>query len=141
MCMALYLGSDNELPLIEWQEGKTPICVSALSTSEDDSFASERLIKQNKYYIGAWEGCGCGFQFDYADELYDKEDNDRSKESVKSLFEYIRKNVIGAECEILSFWLGDHEKAITHQSNINLNDITLGESFEFLDGQYTIVRK
>ena len=146
MCMMLYIGSDNELPLIEWRDGETPICVSALNIlskdyKDDDFFACEYLKKRYKYHIGSWEGCGCGFEFDYSDELYDKDDNDLGKQSVEALFGYIRANVIGGECELLSFWSGDQYKGITHQSNIDLKEFIPSESFSFEEGQYTVVQK
>ena len=141
MCMALYIGSDNELPLIEWREGETPICVSALSaSSEEDDFASEYLTKPYKYYVGSWQGCSCGFTFNFTDENYDEEENVLGKQSVEALFKFIQTNVNGAECELLSFWSGDQYNGIAHQSIIDLKKFTLDDKFEFLEGQHTIVR-
>ena len=142
MCMALYISSDNELPLIEWREGETPICVSALNaSSKEDEFASECLTKLYKYYVGSWQGCSCGFTFDFSGENYDEEENVLSKQSVETLFKYIQANVEGAECELLSFWSGDQYKGISHQAVIDLKKFTLGNKFEFLEGQHTLVLK
>ena len=142
MCMALYIGSDNALPLIEWREGETPICITALNTSnQEDDFAFKYLVKPHKYYVGSWQGCSCGFSFDFTSEYYDEEENILGKQSVEKLFEFIRSNVKGGECELLSFWEGGPYEGIPHRALIDLREFTLGEKFEFSEGQYTIVRK
>jgi len=142
--MALYIGSDNELPLIEWCEGETPVCISALDFSDkDDEFAALYLLKPYRYYVGSWLGCSCGFSFDFAD-IYDEEDEDeniKSKQSVESLFEFIQTNVKGGECELLSFWNGEYDEGILHKEVIDLNEFVLGDEFTFLEGQYITLRK
>lgn len=141
MCMALYIGADNELLLIEWREDETPICVRNLSDADtEDRFALEHLTRRNKYYIGSWQGCGCGFTFDYTDELFEEDENNRSKQSVESLFAYIRENITSDECELFSFYMGGQYKGIQHHLCINMKDYVIGERFEFLDGQYTVVQ-
>jgi len=139
--MALYIGSDNALPLIAWREGETPICISALDlSSNEDHFAAEYLMKPHQYYVGSWQGCGCGFSFDFTDEQYDEEGNVRGRQSVERLFEFIRSNVKGEECELLSFWEGGQYGGISHQSSFDLREFALGDAFAFLEGQYTIVQ-
>ena len=141
MCMALYIGSDNALPLIEWREGETPICISALDpSSQEDDFASGYLVKPYKYHVGSWLGCSCGFSFDFTDEQFDEKENILSKQSVEKLFEFIRSNVKGGECELLSFWESGQYDGIPHQASIDLRKFALGDAFEFLEGQYTVVR-
>ena len=74
-------------------------------TYGDDKFANENLKEEYKYHVGSWQGCGCGFQFDFSGESYfTQEDNKLGKQSVESLFEYLRNNIKGDNCEILSFW-------------------------------------
>ena len=145
MCMALFIGSDNELPLIAWQEGAL-IYVEAMSTSgEANKFAAGYLKKPHKYYIGAWEGCSCGFSFDFFPyEHYDELDekmNIMGKQSVEALFEFIKTNVSGSECELLSLAEDEQYQGIPNKVTINLNDFALGDYFEFSEGQYTVVKK
>jgi len=134
--MMVYIGSDNELPLIE--EG--PLLVKVLNVgNHDDKFANENLTKKHRYYVGSWQGCGCGFSFNFDDEHYDGEDNVLSKQSVESLFDYIRVNVTSDNCELLSFWAGE---GIEHNSDtLDLKNFALGDSFNFLEGQYITVIK
>ena len=136
-----YIGSDNELPLIEWKnENESPLCVNVLNLEYyDDKFANENLTMKHRYCVGSWQGCGCGFSFDFDDEHYEAEDNIRGKQSVEALFDYIRVNVTNDSCELLSFWSGE---GIEHDSDIlDLKDFVLGNSFDFLEGQYMTVTK
>ena len=139
MCMMIYVGSDNELPLIECRDEDSVIYVEKLDVtlSSDDCFAKENLKKEHKYYVGSWQGCGCGFSFDCSNELYNEENNKRGKQSVESLFEYLRANIENDNCEILSFWAG---KGISEPNDvIDLKNFTLGDSFSFLEGQHITV--
>ena len=134
MCMMLYLASDTASPLIEnTQEDRKPLYVRELDgASDDDKFASEYLTKPYKYKLGSWQGCGCGFQFDYRDYGLDDEDNEWGKRSLAALFAYLRANVSGGECDLLSFWSGED---VEHSAVMDLRDLTLdGDSFSFKEG-------
>jgi len=139
--MMVYIGSDSELPLIEWKNGKeSPLCVSVLNVeNHEDKFANENLTMKYRYYVGSWQGCGCGFSFDFDDEQFGKEDNILGKQSVEALFGYIRDNAMSDNCELLSFWAG--EGIGYNIDTLDLKNFTLGNSFNFLDGQYIIVKK
>jgi hypothetical protein len=138
----VFIGADNELPLIEYKDEKSVLCVQKLivfdSADSDGSFAHENLKKEHKYCVLSWQGCGCGFRFDCSNKLYsDEEFNNPGKQSVEALFEYLRTNVKGNHCEILSFWSG--EGISEPNDTINLKNFTLGDSFNFLEGQHLTV--
>jgi len=156
--MALYIGSDNVLPLIEWREGEPlPIDVRELDLSiRDDAFAASHLTKKYQYFVGCWQGCGCGFRFDYTCEQHDNEYNDLGKQSLEALFTYISENVSGDSCELYSFWMGGrslgdffstifqrHKKSygVEHKDETDLKTFVLGDRFEFYDKQYITVYK
>ena len=162
MCMMVYIGSDNELPLIDrWGNNTSPIYIWELDCSyDDDDFANNALVKKYKYGVGSWQGCACGFAFDYSDQFNElpwflrvltskeekkehieniKENNDLGKQSFESLFEYICVYVANDNCELLSFWTDNFE--IKDRSIIDLKAFSLGDSFKFSDGQYITVSK
>ncbi len=138
MCMMVYIGADNELPIIEYQGEISSICTRKLNDAyTDDRFAKENLTKEYKYYIGSWQGCGCGFRFDMNCEGFSSEGNERGKQSVQSLFDYIKTYVKNNNCELLSFWAGD---GMNEPDDI-LKSFVLNDSFEFLEGQYITIKK
>lgn len=140
MCMLLYIGSDNILPLIEWQDNKNQlICVRKIDCSYDDRFASEHLANKYQYSIISWQGCGCGFQFDYNNEEFDDEYNKLGKQSLEALFNYIHDHVQNDDCELFSMWAGKHEAE--YHNVIDFRDFKLGDSFKFLEGQYITIYK
>ena len=141
MCMMLYLGSDNALPLIEWRDdNEQPICVRNINCSyKDDQFASTQLTKKYQYYVGSWQGCGCGFQFDYINEEFDTDGNELGKQSLETLFQYIRDHVCDDECELFSIWAGEYKSE--HRDVIDLRGFKFGDCFRFLEGQYITVYK
>jgi len=149
----VYIGSDNELPLIGRDAGGIAILVEDLDLrNRDDKFACDNLTKQYKYFIGSYQGCGCGFMYDFAraepsnikdeykgflEEIIEKQQ--KGKQSFETLFEYIRTNVKGDNCELLSFWTGE---GIEHDNSvIDLKTFSLGHEFKFLNGQYLTVYK
>ena len=165
MCWYLYMGSDNELPLIEWKKDEElPICVRRLSCgNDDDDFAERQLTKKYKYYVGAWQGCGCNFRFDFVEadkfmnEMSEQEKQElemacngsiddivyghskKGKRSVEALFDYICANVEGGECELLHFGSGCNR--IERHDVIDLKSFVLGDTFKFPERQYITVYK
>ena len=139
MCMMVYIGAENELPLVEQKDG-SPLGIRALNVERrEDKFANEHLTKGYRYSVGSWQGCGCGFSFNFSDECYDEEENIRGKQSVEALFDYIRDNITGGTCELLSFWAGE---GINHSPEmLDMKDFNFGDSFELLEGQYLTVKK
>ena len=140
MCMMVYVGSDNKLPLIEWKNEESLLSVQALNSEyPDDEFANKNLTMDYQYYVGSWQGCGCGFSFDFDNEQFEENDNTLGKRSIEALFDYIRVNVESDNCELLSFWSGGE---IAHESDtLDLKEFILGNSFDFLEGQYIAVKK
>ncbi len=62
MCLAVYIGTDEELPLSAWVEDQTLVCFSALN--EKDFPVRKHFSSKNVYYVGSDEGCGCGFRLE-----------------------------------------------------------------------------
>ena len=145
MCMMLYLGSDNALPIIRQENTEDglsmqPLSVHKLDESFDDyEYVSEQLSKKFRYLVNSWQGCGCGFHFDNNNKKHHSDSNKFGKQSLEALFEYIRVNVRSDECELFSMW--NREPKMVHRTVIDLRDFNIGDSFRFLEGQYITVYK
>ena len=136
MCMQLYIGLDNELPI----KGEEFFPWELRIENADDNFANENLTKKYKYGL---MGCACDMRFDFNvknfDEAFNIDLNKRGKQSIEALFEYIRTNAKSDNCELLSFWADNHK--MEHNDVIDLKSFVLGDSFKFLEGQYIVVYK
>ena len=85
MCIQVYIGSDKELPLVEWnekwdEEGAILVQKFDYNSYDDDKFAEETLQKEYKYHVSCWQGCGCGFGFN--DEITDDMHRVYTKQSI-----------------------------------------------------------
>jgi hypothetical protein len=143
MCMMLYLGSDAELPLIPWDDNiHQSICVNELN--DPIEYVRKHFSKPFIYYVGAYEGCGCGFSFGIY-EAIDEDDRlayELGKKSVSDLFKYLRANSeLTNNFEMYSCLAGDEPIPPEKHETIFLNEFEIGDSFEFKDRQFIMVYK
>jgi len=61
VCLALFVATDRPLPRIQYVEGVTRLSIHDVDSS--DASIHEKLHKPYWAYVGAWEGCGCGFEY------------------------------------------------------------------------------
>lgn len=60
MCLSVFLASDTELPLVEWNVERRGFNVSQLAPGEEA--VRKWLSHRHVYALGAHTHCGCGFQ-------------------------------------------------------------------------------
>ena len=60
MCLSVFLGSDAELPLVNWNTERPGFNVSLLPPAEE--VARKWLPQRHVYSLGSHTHCGCGFQ-------------------------------------------------------------------------------
>jgi len=147
--MQLYIGIDNELSdtslnFLPWE---------LLTDNDDDSFANQCLTKKYKYCLMR---CACNLWFNLNQSVDNNssmtveetevlaqiicEEHRRRKEGVEKLFSFLLSNVTGDNCELLSFWIGEHK--MEYHDILDLRGLVLGDTFEFFKrGQYVIVYK
>ena len=58
MCLAVYVASDVELPLITWDDADRRFYVSELSSREQE--VKKQFSLPRVHYAGTRPGCGCG---------------------------------------------------------------------------------
>ena len=71
MCLVLYIGSNQPLPLIAWNEEAPAFHV--IDLPDDAQVVRNHLAERFVYYAGSYERCGCAFNFgreypEYEDE-------------------------------------------------------------------------
>jgi hypothetical protein len=135
MCDALFIGADRQLTLIQYEAEKTPIHI--MNISETEKAVLDKIKKPYVYYIGAYEGCGCGFRYgitekEYGKEYIEQEEEINGRASVDALFEYLSSQVKpGEEVILFNSWEGEFQQPIEKETTINLNIFQLPASFQF----------
>ena len=125
MCLAVYIASSKELPLIAWVEAEPSFNVSLLSNEEVP--VKKQFTLEHVYYVGSHQGCGCGFfkEGEAGEELL------KVEESYNNLSKYIlsaKEN--GASIQLFSCWEGDQASSMENKEKIS--ERTLNEKqFEF----------
>jgi len=135
MCDALFIGSDRELALIQFESGKTPIHI--MNISEDEKTILDKINKAYVYYIGSYEGCGCGFRYgitekEYGRKFVEQEEEIKGRKSVEALLHYLSSEINpGEEFILLNTWEGEFEQPVEKETTLNLNTFHLSDSFQF----------
>lgn len=129
MCLAVYVGSSVEQPLVPW--GDPPgFHVRKLSGHRE---VKRRLGKPFIYDVGAHTSCACGFMRPHPSE---EEEMSSWSASMGSLVAWMRAAVATEPVEVLVCWLGDESKKPTRRT-IGVDDLS---DFDFGSGSNEPVR-
>jgi negative regulator of genetic competence, sporulation and motility len=78
--MALFMGSDIQIPTSEWSSENPGFCVQEFEEKARD--VKQNFSKSYVYYLASHEGCGCGFEFDEKKQLKELEEWSRKWENL-----------------------------------------------------------
>lgn len=124
MCLALYIASDESLPLITWNKQSPAFHVIELS--EQEQVIRKQFSSPYVYYAGSHEGCGCAFNYgrEYPEYEDDPEELKAAEESTTRLADYLSDVVpkVGA-LQIFSCWEGEGEKSPEYFREITPDEI------------------
>ena len=125
MCLAVYIASNKQLPLIPWVEKDPSFCVIELAKNENG--VKKQFSLEHVYYVGSHEGCGCGFfkEGEVGEELAKVEGN------YNNLSTYIlnaKEN--NSRIELFSCWEGDQTSKVEMKEKISENSLK-EKQFEF----------
>lgn len=134
MCIMVYLACDGQLPTFDWNSEAPDFYVTELKET-DYGYKQVRSILTKKYLynIGAHSGCGCGFNYgtyELFDEV-DRQEDIKGRNSVNKLLQYIENSLQNNECVELLTCLAGNEGISPIKSEIYLDQIILGDSFNF----------
>ena len=125
MCLALYLGASQELPVIPWDKANPAFHVVRLSKEVDA--VRRHFRSQYVYYAGSAQGCSCAFNYEH------------ESESIVELRNYLRNALICVnEVEIFSCQSGAEAEEKRHAVKTSPEGIARAEFF-FKDGQYVTI--
>lgn len=114
----VYIGSDQPLPLIDWNENKRAFNISELTKYEKHVETQFRF--PYVYNAGSHLGCGCGF----IKESKDEEELAQVIDNYFQLSAYLQKaRETGANNQIFSCWDGDQAAKPEHREEINLQHL------------------
>ena len=132
--MVYYIGSQRPLPLIKAQDWKkvdkkegwelevVPFSVEELD--ETNEKVKENFSHPYVYYVGSYQGCGCGFadcvitgDDDVDPTEYDFRASIRSRQL---LHDYLKENRIDS---LYGCWSGDESVAAENKTDLNLEKI------------------
>ncbi|CAN5244912.1 hypothetical protein BH20ACI2_BH20ACI2_20070 [soil metagenome] len=118
MCYYLYLASDADLPLVEWQENDRAYNVAELE--HYDVEVKKRFSKSHIVFLGAHTGCSCGFLYDSApyDDKRDEIEDEAARESIQKLVEYLSAQAKNSSLELFACWNGDQGEEPSTTLNI-----------------------
>ena len=126
MCLALYLGASQELPVIAWDKANPAFHVIRLP--KDAEAVRKHFHSEYVYYAGSAQGCSCAFNYEH------------ESDSIVDLRNYLRNALICvSEVEMFSCQTGTEEQDTKHALKTSPEGIALA-TFFFKDGQHVVIR-
>jgi hypothetical protein len=98
MCLAVFIASDQPLPLVGWDEAEPAFNV--MPVSEHEEVVRRQFSLAYAVYAGAHTGCSCGFRSD-------DEDPASLAQSRAALLKYIEEAAATGPVEVFACWEGD----------------------------------
>jgi len=125
MCLAVYIASDRELPLLPWNDEKWAFWVGELV--EDDAAVRGQFSLPNVRYVGSDAGCGCGF----FKPAHNDQELPEAERNYSDLAAYLTPLIAtSASIELFACWQGDQDAEKQATETITLGELTTKE-FEF----------
>lgn len=110
MCLAVYVASDQPLPVVAWDEAAPDFYIKQYQ----GRFQPLRHVtKPYHYYVGSHTGCGCGFLYDGVSEGIAEYETIRRM--YQRLARYLTDVTAGAPVELFICWGGDEGTAPTQR--------------------------
>lgn len=139
MCFVLYIGTDDPLPTIPWQENDPHLNTADLT--EHDRAVAKHFSKPYTKYLGSEQGCGCGFRnVSCQDGVWPEEwligqekDYDGTSEAKihQELHDFVLKRLHdNRTIQLFGCWDGEFELPVVCRDNIEINKL-LDHSFFF----------
>ena len=132
----LYIGANQELPLIPWDEELPGFHVTKLNREGDQKVCSQ-FILSNVYYMGAYEGCGCGFSIgEYEEDENNELESLQARKSLADLAHYLEDALSrGISAQLFSCWDGDQRATVKHRGQVTPGEIS-SKKFWFKENQF-----
>ena len=121
MCLSVFLGSDRDLPFVDWTVERPGFNVSPLTPGEE--FVRKWLHQQHVYALGAHTHCGCGFQ----------RNEDNAPEDVaasrQALSDYVAAAARGGPVDLYVCWNAEVQDELTAEGTSRASALVTDESW------------
>jgi hypothetical protein len=123
MCMAYYLGTDGDAPLIPWEEDAPGFYTAEVLPGEEavrKHFSVPRIV-----FFGSHEKCGCGFRCDAFGEPELEDATERqTRADHEALVRYVKDLLANAQTvQIYGCWSGDEAEPSGAERTCTLRDL------------------
>jgi hypothetical protein len=134
----MYLFTNSALPESKWQESDPKVYVESVNDGEDRN-AMKWLHEQDRiYYIGGYQGCGCGWG---AVSEWDKPEDRAAKTKDRAALVDLLRQIDLQSSWFIVCWEGDQGEPMHPPKVISLEDIENPE-FEFIElQQYEVAQQ
>ena len=139
MCLAVYIASDQPLPLVHWSPTDPGFYVRPVD--EMDNGVGEIFSVPFVYYAGSHEGCGDGFEFgrEPAQSVEDQDRERKGRASVERLASYLRDASQLGQVHVYARWADDPVPPNGQPAALRLGEMT-GRKFWFEDNRLHVVQ-
>ena len=131
MCYNLYIATSLKLNPTKWIENETYFNLDVVE-NEYLSLVKSKFTLPNIIYVGAWEGCSCGFGYgDENDDISEWDEHDfKCKRSTEEIFANLRNYLKEMPfLELYYCWQGDEQKPIQNKMDLFLGNFVLPELY------------
>jgi hypothetical protein len=137
MCNVVYIACAQPLREIAWDEAAPQFYVQRLE--EDDHVVRQRFSHPHVYYVGSYQGCGCGLAYAPA-AGDDSEEGHRSRRDRDLFAAFLEEELARtrASVQLFTCWAGDEWEAPDHDHQIEPDDIRTGR-FGFEEGAFAVI--
>ena len=120
--MMVYLAADQPLDFVAWDDDHPAFWVG--EPSADEERVRSQFSKPYVVFVGAHEGCSCGFQYArWPSDSLEPDELARCQQSLKEFADYLDGQVASlGEIDLYACWDGDQEATPEHQRNLSPAD-------------------
>jgi len=155
MCIMVYIAANTELPLVSRFDPANHICVEPIPHTNPPIIPA--FTKRHVYYVGSYQGCGCGFAYDdtpsdsrglmrlfrrLSELVWSANEEDKKRRrSVHELVTYLADNINRAGViELYSCWAGEESSNPEQVSAMTIAEFTPGSKFSFEERHLLTIR-
>jgi hypothetical protein len=126
MCFAVFIGTNQQLPLGNFIPEQTDIYLEKISNDKEIGLRP-KFSKQYIYYVGSDTNCSCGLSFDSND--FDNPAEQANKKSPARFIEFLNELTKTEDIEYYCCWEGDWDDPIEHTQEYDIREISLDKNY------------
>jgi hypothetical protein len=145
MCYAVYIGTNSSQITGNFILNKTSLYLTEPSRDKEILGLKPKFSKKYIYYVGAYQGCSCGFAYNSSLEEEDDDIDDQHHNKLnsrKALLSLIDRLTKAESLEFYCCWEDEWESQIKEIKEIDIADISFSNnSFKLIEKQFIIFQQ